>query len=545
MELQEFINNLLIVVVAGLVAGALCKRFGLSLLVGYMVVGAMIGGGVLGLVRQESHELEYLARAGALLLLFSVGIEFSLQELIRLSRYFLVGGAVQMLLVAIPLLPVCLAFGLSWNGAILASAAGALSSTVLVFKSLAEWGQSTSPHGRRAIGILLFQDVALVPLMLLVPLLTSGVPTSALEFGMLGAKSLIFVAAILVLRHVIGVWLVPALAILRSVEIVVLFAISLLLLACWSADRLALPPAIGALAAGVMLSGNRLSKQIDTIVLPFRETFAAVFFVTLGTLLNPVVFLQEPLLLASGLVGMLALKTLAACLALKLTGLAWPAAFGMGMGLAQLGEFSFLLLAAGVDREIISSADYNRMLFVAIGTLFLTPQLVKIGLRWTDDDLDEPRDVSGPTSDAPIQRALVIGVGPIGRQITSRLELMGVRVCLIDLSPINLHAFSQQGFDTIAGDARDPHVLRKAEAAQCRLVVVSVPDDDIAEQVIRALREINRQAAVLVRCRFQANIDRTLRAGASAVVSEEAEASGALLRQCQQIIENSLSTEPI
>jgi CPA2 family monovalent cation:H+ antiporter-2 len=175
-------------------------------------------------------------------------------------------------------------------------------------------------------------------------------------------------------------WIVPTLARLRSVELIVLFALSLLGGVCWGAFWLGLPPAIGALSAGMMLSGNRLSKQIDTIVLPFRETFAAVFFVTLGTLLDPLVFLREPLLLTTGLMSMLVLKTTAAAIALKLNGLRWAAAFGMGLGLAQLGEFSFLVLAEGVGQGVISSTNYNRMLFVALGTLVVTPQLLKAGL---------------------------------------------------------------------------------------------------------------------------------------------------------------------
>ena len=191
-------------------------------------------------------------------------------------------------------------------------------STVLVFKALAEWGHTATPHGRRAIGILLFQDVALVPLMLLVPLLTkTGQPPSVTAYAVLAGKSLIFVAGVVLLRQLIRRWIVPMLARLRSVEIALLFALSLLGGACWAAFSLGLPPAIGALAAGIMLSGNRLSKQLDTIVLPFRETFAAVFFVTLGTLLNPLAFLQEPVLLTAGLAGMLMLKTAAATLALS------------------------------------------------------------------------------------------------------------------------------------------------------------------------------------------------------------------------------------
>lgn len=539
MELQEFATDLLIVLSAGLLAGALCKRLGVSLLVGYLVVGALIGNGVLRLVTQENHELEYLARAGALLMLFSVGIEFSLAELVRMSRYFLVGGAVQMALVGVTLTAVCMAFGMTPNAAVLAGFAGALSSTVLVFKALAESGQTAAPHGRRAIGILLFQDVALVPLMLMVPLLTKGEPPSFSAYVLLAVKSSIFLAAVGFLRILIGRWVVPTLARLRSVELVVLFALSVLGGACWGAFRLGLPPAIGALAAGVMLSGNRLSKQVDTIVLPFRETFAAVFFVTLGTLMEPTTFFNEPLLLSAGVFGVLALKTAAAAIALKMIGLRWTVALAMGLGLAQLGEFSFLVLAAGVRQEVISVLDYHRMLFIALGTLILTPQLLKLGLRFTRKTTEEPDEMEhARAAGRPIQYGLVIGMGPIGRQIASRLEIMGVEICLVDLSPINLYAFAQQGFHTIAGDAREREVLLRARANRCRLAVISVPDDEAANQIVRVLREINPTTEIVVRCRFQSNVERAARSGATAVVSEESEASGALLRRCQKIFES-------
>lgn len=237
------------------------------------------------------------------------------------------------------------------------------------------------------------------------------------------------------------------------------------------------------------------------------------------------------------------LKTAAATLGLRLIGLRWTSAVGMGLGLAQLGEFSFLVLAEGVGQGVISSADYNRMLFVALGTLILTPHLLKFGLRWTGgmpDEHDEVEQASIRMQSA--QHAIVIGVGPIGRQVASRLELMGVDVWLLDLSPINLHAFAQQGFHTVSGDARDPQVLQRADAARCSLAVVSVPDDEVASQIVRTLRGLNPAAAILVRCRYQANINRAKKAGASAVISEEAEVAGTLLRWCERFV--SSESEP-
>lgn len=530
------ISDLLIVLAAGLAAAAVCRWLGASLLVGYLVVGAIVGQGGLRWV-ESGHELELLAEAGALLLLFAVGIEFSIDQLQRLSRYFTLGGATQMLLVAGPIATLGRLAGLPWNAALLIGAAAALSSTVLVFRALAELGQTSSPHGQRAIGVLLFQDVALVPLLLVVPMLTGqGEPPSIATYVLLGAKSTLFVVGVIVVRWLVATVVVDRLAKMRSVEIVVLFAICLWGGCGWAAHQLGLPAAVGSLAAGIALSGNRLTQQIDSIVLPFRETFAAVFFVTLGMLLQPVAFVHEPLLLAGALVGVLAIKTLAAGGALRLIGLRWRAALGMGLGLAQLGEFSFLLVGEGVAQGVISAELFNRLLFVALGSLILTPLLLRWGLPLTEDGEltatpPRPKSTSG---DDTVPRAVVIGLGPIGRQIASRLETDGLEVGLIDYSPVNLYAFAQLGFRTVAGDARDPAILRKAQVAKSRLIVVCVPDDDVAIQVVRSIRELNRQASILVRCRFQIHRSTLTQAGANAVVSEEAEASQRLLEWCEQ-----------
>jgi monovalent cation:H+ antiporter-2, CPA2 family len=534
-EVSEFVKDLLIILTAGLLAGIVCRKLKLSLLIGYLVVGSVIGVGGLNWIPAEDHQMELLAETGALFLLFAVGIEFSRSELAKLGKYLVSAGPAQMLVVAVPLTLVARWMGLEWNAAVLAGAAGALSSTVLVFRALVEIGQTTTPHGLRALGILLFQDIALVPLLLLVPLLIGGVdPPTTLDYVELGLKSVLFVAAIVVFRNFLHRFIIAMMAELRSVELVVLFALCVLGGTCWGAFALGLPPAIGALAAGVSLSGTRLTKQIDTILLPYRETFAAVFFVTLGTLLRPSAFLDEPVLLTVGLVGMIGLKTVGAAVALRISGLPWRAAFGMGLGLAQLGEFSFLLVSKGVSEGIVSHEDYNRMLFIALGTLTLTPLLLKFGLKWTESsDGREPEMARTMQFRGDNRRAIVIGIGPIGRQLANRLNNLGVELVLIDLSPINLHPFAQQGISTLAGDARDAAVLDKARIDQSGLIVVAIPTDDLALQVLRSIRKVNRKIEILVRCRFEASIGLLAAAGATHIVSEEHEASGPLMRWCE------------
>ncbi len=528
---ETLVRDLLVVLVAGLVAGVVCHRLRISALLGYLFVGAVIGEGGLQFVSQANHELEALAELGILLLLFAIGLEFSLGELARLGRFFLVGGSVQMLLVATGAMLASLAF-LPWRTALLVGTATALSSTVLVFRALAEVGVSNSPHGRRAIAILLFQDAALVPLMLVVPLLSDVEGRVEAGFvAILGLKTVLFVGLVLVARWWVRRHGVGLLASMRSRELVVVFSVALLTGSAYGAWSAGLPPALGAFAAGLILSGNRMSEQFDALVLPYRETFAVVFFVTLGALMRPALLWERPLLVLAVLVGVVALKWSASTIAARLTGLSWRASCATGFVLAQVGEFGFVLFLQAHELGGISLETYRLVLVVGLGTLFLTPLFVRVARGLVDRGgvAVEEEHTTRAEHDEPTPTAVVVGAGPIGRQVASFLETRGHDVCVVDLSPVNLHELEIAGIRTVAGDARDAAVLGLAGATGCQLAVVAVPDDDVAREVVRALRRERSDVDVVVRCRFRSNADDLRRAGACAVVSEETEAARGLV----------------
>lgn len=532
----SFITELLIILSAGLLAGFVCRLLRVSTLVGYLLVGTFLGRGMLAWVT-EVEEAEYLARAGVMLLLFSIGLEFSLSELARLSRYFFIGGSVQMGLVLVPVVLLLALFETPLRASVLIGAALAFSSTVLVFKALAERGETATPHGRRAIGVLLFQDAALVPLLLLIPLLTGEAESAPgpKRYVLLASSAVLLVAAVLGLRAVVGRWFVPLLARLRSPELVVLFSLVVLGGVALGGYAAGLPPSIGAFAAGLVFSGNRLTAQVDALVLPFREVFSAVFFVSLGLLLDPHVLYADALLLPPALVGLVLLKWGAAAVGLRLTGLPWANALGTGIGLAHLGEFAFVLALDGTVAGVLEPVHYQRILLLALCSLILTPQLLALGLRWGAGA--PARAEAEPTLGAlrgGAEEAVVIGAGPVGRQVASRLEIVGMDACLIDLSPVNLHPFAQMGFRSVAGDATDGDVLRRARIEHARLVAVCVPDDQTAVRIVRTARELSPQCLILVRCRYLQTVAQAGQAGANAVVSEEQEASEALLRLLAQ-----------
>lgn len=529
---QSLIHDLFLILTAGLIAAMICRSLRSSVLIGYLLVGAVLGRGISGWVLDEHHQLEHFAEAGVFLLLFSIGLEFSIDELKRLGRHFVIGGAIQMSLVIIPVTAALMSWQIDWRPSVLIASAVAFSSTVLVFKSLSEWGQAQKPHGQRAIGILLFQDAALVPLLLILPMLTGDQPAAGFsKYASTAAVSFVFVISVIALRHALARWLIPWFTGYRSPEMVILFTIVSLGGVTLGAYHIGLPPAVGAFAAGLIFNGNRWTSQIDALVLPFRETFAAVFFVGLGLILDPRLFWNEPLLIGGMLLSLIIVKAIAATAALKLTGMNWRQSSAMGIGLAHVGEFAFVLAIVGLEAGVLTEMQYQRIVAIAVGSLLLTPPLMKWGLAKIHEPVDpDAFALTDETVAIQGQRTTVIGAGPIGTRVAAQFETMGKDVCLIDYSPMNLHAFAQAGFRTIAGDATRPKILELAETRQSSVVVVCVADDKTAMQIVRAVRRINRQAKLIVRCRYQSNVTKLRRLGADNIISEEIEATIALLR---------------
>ena len=524
------IYDLLVILTAGLVSSLICRRLRVPVLIGYMLAGVLVGANSLGLVQEKSHDIEQLSEAGVFLLLFAIGLEFSLDELVRLGRHLVVGGAVQMVLVGGPVFGFLHVYGMDWRPAVLLASAVAFSSTVLVFRTLAEWGRTASPSGRRAIGILLFQDVSLVPLLLMVPLLAGGEAPSAGEYVILAVTSLAFVGSIVLLRWLLAEWFVPHLARQRSPELVVLAAVVALGAVVWAAHRVGLPPAVGALAAGLMLSGNRWTRQFDALLMPFRETFAVVFFVSLGLLLDPLTIMADPLWWLAMLTGLVLLKGAAATIALRLTRLTWGNAVGTGIGLAHVGEFAFVLVTFALEAELVTDEIAQQFVALALASLILSPLLLRLGMQRTEPPAASEEAWQRATGLSGPDYAIVIGIGPIGRRVASHLETTGYEVCLVDRSPLNLHPFQQEGFHAVAGEATEAETLRRAQAQRAALVVITAPDDANSLDIVRLLRRLNPLCKIVVRCRFHSNGPKLQKAGATEVISDEAHTGRALVR---------------
>ena len=320
----------------------------------------------------------------------------------------------------------------------------------------------------------------------------------------------------------------------------VLFTIVLIFAICLIAEKLELPSAIGAFAAGVAMSENRLSGQISALSIPFRETFSAIFFVSLGALFDPQIVIQYPSSTLLLLVGFILLKTIAGGIAFKLLGLAALPSIAMGLGISQLGELSFIILQQGNFQER-SPVFYQQILFVALSSIILTPAFLKLAMNIVrkrpivENPNGKRREMLIPQGEGK-RTAIVIGMGPIGQRVTSFLELFGVDVCLMDMNPLNLQPYAQEGFRTIAGDATELIALKHAQIENAKLVVITIPDDHFATEVINMIRRQGIDCSIVVRCRYTASILLLKQAGADIVICEETEAGGRLVQTLEPLI---------
>lgn len=541
------IEPLLLILTSGLLAGYLCRQVSLPPLLGYLLLGGALGEGVLGWVSEDADQVAHLAELGVFFLLFSIGLELSLEELKRMKWHLLLGGGTQMLLVAVPAALVLSRMGWSTTASILIALAVSFSSTVLVFKSLGELGKTSTPVGRRTLAILLFQDAALVPLLLCLPILAGSAEASSLgDWFRLIAATTAFLLTTVGLRYVMNGWVIPRIARHRSPDLVVLMTLTTLGGITLFAYRIGLPPALGAFAAGLAFGGNRWSEQVDSLILPFREAFSAVFFVSLGLLFDPMQIVNHPKAVLGGFVLLIALKLVAAFVALVMTGLPWRHAWRPSAGLAHVGEFAFVIILLGASSGVISPDQQKILATISGATLFAAPFLIRWGFVGWDIGLSEE-----PTEPHPLdyvgtdRRCVVVGMGPVGRAVVGRLEVLGYEVHAIDSNPLNLQSFAQLGFATVAGDARDEKVLQSASVPQAQIVVVCVAIDEVAVAITARVRTMAPDAQIVVRCRYAVSVTALKEAGANTVISEEARSTRDLVAIVEQIDEQTHSEHDV
>jgi CPA2 family monovalent cation:H+ antiporter-2 len=533
------LRELLLLAGVALVVVLLFQRLRVPPLIGFIVTGILIGPGAFRLVTDQ-RLVQSMAEIGVVLLLFTVGLEFSLGDLKRLGRTALVGGALQAALTTAAVAAVLMAFGLHPARALFFGLLVSISSTAVVLKTLTDRVELNAPHGRAATGVCLFQDLLVLPIALFTPLLGRWAAGGALP--RLPGPSTAFAAfmtavaavvVVLVARRAIP-WLLSRAARGGARE-AFLFAILVVALgSAWLASQAGISLALGAFVAGLLLAESELRPRIATDVLPFRDALASVFFIAIGMSLDPRAMLGAPLLLLASTVGLVLVKGVLAILALRLAGLSWRVAIAAGVVLAQVGEFSFVLAQAGGAAGLLGAQGGQAFLAGAVFSLLVAPLVIARAPQWAlalEVRLGRGGRVGAAPDEAPSRSELmadhvvIAGFGLNGHNVARVLRATRVKHVVVDLDAGVLRDATQEGSQALAGDMTHPDIQRHAGVPRARVMVVALSDPEATRRVVQVARGLSRDVFIIVRTRYVSQIDGLYAAGADQVIPEEFETS--------------------
>lgn len=524
-------NNLasvLLLLGGGFVLGAIAERLKQSAILGYLVAGTLLGPYGFHWVK-SLDEVTLLAELGVAMLLFSIGLEFPWGRLKR-SGSALVAGSLQVLLTLLAGAGLALLLGLTSAGAFAAGAMLALSSTAYVLRVLTNRAALDSPHGRLSIGVLLAQDAAVVPLVLVTSVMLEGesVGPALFSLGRLIGLSLLMVAGFRILFHHVAPRLLGSEVLQRNRELPLLLAITSGLGSAIAAHGLGISPAIGAFLAGVMLAGSPFATQVRADVSALRMVLMTLFFGSIGMMGDPAWALAHLPIVVGLVTGVIFLKTLLTTAALRITGSPLPYALAAGICLAQVGEFSFVL-AEMTRGTILDDTAFQLVISVTIATLALTPYLASLG-PWLGTRLIGVARARPPaTTDAPAEgHVIIIGYGPTGEAVGRQLKDAGFEIRVVDLNPRLVARARGHGLEAELGDATHPDVLEHAGVAAALAVAVTLPDPTGARRTVEQVRIQAACARVFARARYHLHRDLLAQAGAETVVDEEEQMGQAL-----------------
>ena len=529
----NFLQDLLILFGLSIAVVVAFHRANLPPVVGFLITGVVCGPYGFGLI-DGVHEVEFLAEIGVVLLLFTVGIEVSIEKLVRLRTFLLVGGGLQVALTLAAILALARLWGMSLALATYLGMLVSLSSTVIVMRLLADRGELDSPHGRTSLGILIFQDLCIVPMLLLAPFLAGpGVEVTAVV--LVAAKALVFVIAAVVGARYLVPWLLHKVVETRKREVFLLTIMLLCLGAAWAAAQVGMSLALGAFIAGLIISESEYSHQALGEVLPFREVFNSLFFISIGMLFDVRTLLLSPVAVLGSVLAILVIKAGVAASVTFALGFSMRVAVLTGLGLAQIGEFSFVLSKVGLQAGLLDDRLNQLFLAVAVGTMALTPALGAAARRlagWLDPRVPGrwARGRELPLDDADKVRRLedhvvVIGYGLNGRNLARVLEHVGIPFVVLEMNPAVARAAREKRVPVVYGDATHADLLRHVGIEKARVVVVAISDAAASRRTADIARRLNPAAYIIVRSRYLQEMEPLVAVGAHEVVPEEFETS--------------------
>lgn len=527
------LDDLLILLIASIPIVFLCHRLRLPVIVGFMLTGVVIGPTALGLIK-DAQAVESLAEIGVVLLLFTIGLEFSLRRMLEMKRLVLWGGGLQVVLTILITAGLVYGLGRSVSQAVFFGFLIALSSTAIVLKTYMDRLEIDSPHGKAGVGILIFQDLCIVPMMLLVPVLSGREGSSVTNIALKLGTALAVIAGIILAARFVVPFMLEHIVRLRSPEVFIIFVVLVSLGTAWLTAHFGLSMALGSFIAGIVLAESEYSHQIVSDVMPFRDIFNSVFFISIGMLLSLGALAANLPTVLTWFGALLLGKTLIVLLVARLLGNSLRIATMVGLGLAQVGEFSFILAKVGLGQGLLSEGDYQRFLAAAILSMIATPFLIKVAPRLgyalqarlaPGSRLEPQVSDLAESCHALREHVIVIGYGMNGRNLSKVLHRLGIPYVVLELNAEVVRCAREQGVPIEYGDASRKEVLHHVGAEKANILVAAISDPVSTRHTVALARELNPKLRVIVRTRYMSEVDDLYHLGAHQVIPEEFETS--------------------
>ena len=548
MQTVPHLDELAIVAALAVAVTVLLSRLLLPTVAGLLAAGALLGPYGLHLTKSV-ESIEQLAEVGVVLLLFSIGLEFSLVRLKNILQQVALGGILQVGGTTGVVTAIAVAFDQPVGASLFYGFVFALSSTAIVLRALAERRELDAPHGRIIVGTLIFQDLCVVPMVLIVPLLGPGAAVDgiALSVGVaLGKAGMVVVGTVAISRFIVPKvldWVDAS----RSREVFLLAILGLCIGTAWLTSLAGLSLALGAFLGGMVVADTQYGHRAMGDILPLRDAFVSVFFVSLGMLFDVRVVIERPLLVFGLLAGFLLAKGQLATLAAMAMRFPSRVAWLAGVGLAQFGEFGFVLTRLAEDSGVVDHEQVQPLLAAGIMSMFLTPLLVRVAPHITAGErllaplerligvraIDEADDVTARLHD----HVVIVGYGLAGSLCARALGESDVPHLVLELNADNVRRGKELGLRVYYGDATSEEALRHAHLDSARLLVLLMNDAQACERVVATARRVAPGIRILVRTRYLSERDRLIGLGAHRVVCEEVEGAVEMLHRMLRSVE--------
>ena len=530
-----FLKDLVIVLGAAVVVVALLRRVGVPSIAGFILTGVLAGPTALGLV-DDTHQVELLAEVGVVLLLFGIGLELAVDRLRRLWKAVLLGGGIQVTVTLACTVVLARAFGLPPGTAVFLGCVIAVSSTAVVLRALSARGELDAPHGRLAVGILVFQDLCVVPMILAVPLLAGG-DSSPREILLAIGTAVAVLVGVLVAASFLVPRLLAYVARTRERELFILTVFLVCFGTTWALSLAGISLALGAFLAGLIVAGSEFRHQAMADLIPARDILASLFFVSVGMLLDLSGVAGE-VLRTAGLLGVILFAKFAIVLGTALVlRLPLRVAILSAAALCQVGEFSFVLLNVAAGTDLLGHPLSLHLMMAIILSMLLTPLFMAFGphlaggaarIPWLNRLLRaEP---PGVEEDEPhADHVIVAGYGLAGREVCRAVRAAGFDYLAVDTNPDNVRAARAVGDRAVLGDVTQGEVLEELGCKDARLVVLTVNDARATELAVRRIRATAPGVTIVARAPYELDRASLHHAGATVIVTAEATASASIV----------------